>query len=66
MSMGTGDGHQNKILRPSDRSYAGAVGPGFHLVKDYAQFPEARVCRHLLYDEDTDATDQFSRPDLTN
>lgn len=47
--------------------YAGAVGPGFLLVVDYAQPSVDRVCKQFLDDKGTDAIDWPSRsPDMNS
>lgn len=52
--------YRDEILGP-----AGAVGPGFLLVHGNAQPHEARVCRQLLENEETDTNNWPPRsPDL--
>ncbi|KAI4874218.1 hypothetical protein NFI96_005717 [Prochilodus magdalenae] len=57
--------HQDKILRPLVRPYAGAVGPGFLLVHNNARPHVARVCRQFLENEGIDTIDwPTGSPDL--
>ncbi|KAL0159155.1 hypothetical protein M9458_047231, partial [Cirrhinus mrigala] len=57
--------HQDEILRPLVRPYAGAVGPGFLLMKDNARPHVTGVCQQFLQDEGIDAMDWTARsPDL--
>ncbi len=57
--------HQDEILGPIVRPYAGAVGPGFLLVHNNARPHVARVCRQFLEDEGIDTIECPPRsPDL--
>ncbi|KAI4886560.1 hypothetical protein NFI96_027119 [Prochilodus magdalenae] len=57
--------HQDEILGPVVRPYAGAVGPGFLLVHNYARPHVARVCRQFLENEVIDAIEwPTGSPDL--
>ncbi|MCI4378174.1 hypothetical protein PGIGA_G00212910 [Pangasianodon gigas] len=57
--------YRDEILGPIVRPYAGAVGPGFLLVHDYARPHVARVCRQFLEDEGIDTIEWPPRsPDL--
>ena len=42
---------RDEIFKPIVRPYAGAVGPGFHLMQDNARPHVARVCSQYLEDE---------------
>ncbi|KAI4897064.1 hypothetical protein NFI96_011413, partial [Prochilodus magdalenae] len=57
--------HQDEILGPVVRPYAGAVGPGFLLVHNNARPHVARVCRQFLENEGIDTIDwPTGSPDL--
>ncbi|KAI4894222.1 hypothetical protein NFI96_027092 [Prochilodus magdalenae] len=57
--------HQDEILGPAVRPYAGAVGPGFLLVHNNARPHVARACRQFLENEGTDTIDwPTGSPDL--
>ncbi|KAI4900119.1 hypothetical protein NFI96_024379 [Prochilodus magdalenae] len=57
--------HQDEILGPVARPYAGAVGPGFLLVHNSAWPHVARVCRQFLENEGIDTIDwPTGSPDL--
>ncbi|CDQ68294.1 unnamed protein product [Oncorhynchus mykiss] len=57
--------YRDEILRPLVRPYAGAVGPGFLLMKDNARPHVAGVCQQFLQEEGIDAMDWPARsPDL--
>uniref|UniRef100_A0A8C4RYD8 Tc1-like transposase DDE domain-containing protein n=1 Tax=Erpetoichthys calabaricus TaxID=27687 RepID=A0A8C4RYD8_ERPCA len=49
--------YRDEILGSTVRPYAGAVGPGFLLVRDNAQPYVARICRQFLEDEGIDTID---------
>uniref|UniRef100_A0A8K9V1T1 Tc1-like transposase DDE domain-containing protein n=1 Tax=Oncorhynchus mykiss TaxID=8022 RepID=A0A8K9V1T1_ONCMY len=57
--------YRDEILRPLVRPYAGAVGPGFHLMQDNARPHVAGVCQKFLQEEGIDAMDwPACSPDL--
>ncbi|CDR18852.1 unnamed protein product [Oncorhynchus mykiss] len=57
--------YRDEILRPLVRPYAGAVGPWFLQMQDYARPHVAGVCQQFLQEEGIDAMDWPARsPDL--
>ncbi|KAI4872401.1 hypothetical protein NFI96_029872, partial [Prochilodus magdalenae] len=57
--------HQDEMLGPVVRPYAGAMGPGFFLVHNNAQPHVARLCRQFLENEGIDTIDwPTGSPDL--
>ena len=53
--------YRDVILRPLVRPYAGAVGPGFLLMKDHARPHVAGMCQQFLQEEGIDVMDWPAR-----